>query len=109
MMTELAPQDAEGSYNRPKYDFTADPIASLPVVHPFSLHTLPVASRVSIHERSFRSGEMFSIGSLCLQLFLVLLLRLSKEIFFICRKVDGITFMWAMHVLGVTESLLPLS
>ena len=36
MMTELAPQDAEGSYNRPKYDFAADPIASLSVVCPFS-------------------------------------------------------------------------
>lgn len=31
MMTELAPQDDEGSYNRPKYDFRTDPIASLPV------------------------------------------------------------------------------
>lgn len=32
MMTELAPQDDEGSYSRPKYDFATDPIASLPVV-----------------------------------------------------------------------------
>ena len=32
MMTELAPQDAEGSYNRPRYDFAADPISSLTVV-----------------------------------------------------------------------------
>jgi len=39
MMTELAPQDDEGSYNRPKYDFRTDPIASLPVVSPPLSHT----------------------------------------------------------------------
>lgn len=40
MMTELAPQDAEGSYNRPKYDFAADPIASMPVVASLALHLI---------------------------------------------------------------------
>lgn len=41
MMTELAPQDAEGSYNRPKYDFVADPISSLTVASPFLRTALP--------------------------------------------------------------------
>ena len=31
-MTELAPQDDEGSYNRPKYDFSAGLSESLPMV-----------------------------------------------------------------------------
>ena len=32
MMTELAPQDNEGGYNRPKYDFPKDPLADETVV-----------------------------------------------------------------------------
>ena len=32
MMTELAPQDSEGGYNRPKYDFPKDPLADETVV-----------------------------------------------------------------------------
>ena len=36
MMTELAPQDSEGGYNRPKYDFPKDPLADETVVIPLS-------------------------------------------------------------------------
>ena len=74
-MTELAPQDDEGSYNRPKYDFSAGLSDSLPVVCKYSQYSM----------LSF--GVKFPDSSTCG-----------------CRNLEGITSMWGTPAPGATGS-----